>query len=144
MPKPRVDIPDDATSMYTATIPVRWGDMDAFQHVNNIRFIQYFEQTRVEWLNRIPDTGWMGGAAGPVVAHTACAYKRPVTHPATVRIELLSDVPGRSSIQTYYRVTTASAPDTVVARGSASIVWISFETGRPVELPAPVRDVLPG
>ena len=139
----RFAIPDTAVPMYTAALPVRWGDMDAFQHVNNIRFLQYFEQTRIEWLEQLPNANPMGGAQGPVVAHTQCAYKSPLTYPATVQVALLSTVPGRSSIETFYRVTTKGAPDTVVALGSARIVWIRFDTGRPVALPDAVRAALP-
>ncbi len=142
MPRPRIAIPDDAAVMHTATLPVRWGDMDAFRHVNNTKFFQYFEQTRVEWLRTLPGAS-MEGKTGPVVAHTACAYKQPLRHPATVRVALLSTAPGRSSIETYYRITTEAAPDSVVARGSASIVWIDFATGRPVELPDAMREALP-
>lgn len=142
MPRPRIAIPDTAEVMYTATLPVRWGDMDAFRHVNNTKFFQYFEQTRVEWLRALPGA-FMQGDTGPVVAHTACAFKRPLTHPATVHVDLLSTAPGRSSIETYYRITTESAPNAVVARGAASIVWIDFETGRPVALPDAMREALP-
>lgn len=142
MPRPRIAIPDDAEVMYTAMIPVRWGDMDAFRHVNNTKFFQYFEQTRVEWMRALPGS-FMQGESGPVVAHTACAFKRPLMHPATVQVALSSTVPGRSSIETYYRITTESAPDEVVARGAASIVWIDFETGRPVALPDAMREALP-
>ncbi len=152
MPRTRIAIPDDAAVMHTAILPVRWGDMDAFRHVNNTKFFRYFEQTRVEWLRTLPGaskTGvcWSGGdpigEVGPVGAHTACAFKQPLRHPATVRVALLSTVPGRSSIETYYRITTEAAPDTVVARGSASIVWIDFATGRPVALPDAMREALP-
>ena len=142
MSRPHIDIPDDATVVHTAALAVRWGDMDAFQHINNTKFFRYFEQTRVEWLRTLPGMS-MRGETGPVVAHTACGFKRPLTHPATIHVALLSGMPGRSSIETYYRITTESAPDAVVARGSASIVWIDFQTGRPVELPAAMREALP-
>lgn len=142
MPRPRIAIPNDAAVMHTATLPVRWGDMDAFRHVNNTKFFQYFEQTRVEWLRTLPGAS-MEGETGPVVAHTSCAFKQPLQHPSTVRVALLSTAPGRSSIETYYRITTEAAPDTVVARGAASIVWIDFATGRPVALPDAMREALP-
>ena len=28
-------------------IPVAWGDMDAFQHVNNVAYFRYFESARI-------------------------------------------------------------------------------------------------
>ncbi len=34
-------------------IPVLWGDMDAFQHVNNVTYFRYFESARIAYFERI-------------------------------------------------------------------------------------------
>jgi acyl-CoA thioester hydrolase len=34
-------------------MPVRWGDMDAYGHVNNTVYFRYMEQVRVEWLEQM-------------------------------------------------------------------------------------------
>ena len=34
-----------------AKIPVRWGDMDSFQHVNNVSYFRYFESARIAYFN---------------------------------------------------------------------------------------------
>ena len=39
--------------MYTCLIPMRWGDMDAYRHVNNTVYFRYMEQARVEFLEQI-------------------------------------------------------------------------------------------
>ena len=36
----------------TVRIPVQWGEMDAYGHVNNTVFFRYFESARVEYLER--------------------------------------------------------------------------------------------
>ena len=28
--------------------PVRWGDIDAFQHVNNVAYLEYLQEARVD------------------------------------------------------------------------------------------------
>jgi acyl-CoA thioester hydrolase len=33
-------------------IPVAWGEMDAFQHVNNIVYLRYAESARIAYLER--------------------------------------------------------------------------------------------
>lgn len=33
--------------------PIAWGDMDAFQHVNNIMYFKYFESARISYFERI-------------------------------------------------------------------------------------------
>ena len=39
--------------IHTALIPIRWGDMDAYNHVNNTIYFRYMEQVRVEYLESI-------------------------------------------------------------------------------------------
>lgn len=35
---------------FTATVPVRWSDMDAFGHINHARMVTLMEEARIEWL----------------------------------------------------------------------------------------------
>jgi len=34
-------------------IPIAWGDMDAFQHVNNIMYFKYFESARISYFEKL-------------------------------------------------------------------------------------------
>ena len=36
-----------------AKVPVRWGDMDSFQHVNNVSYFRYFESARIQYFEAI-------------------------------------------------------------------------------------------
>ncbi|MFP4227405.1 MAG: acyl-CoA thioesterase [Salinivenus sp.] len=126
-------LPDAARHLHTARIPVRWGDMDAAGHVNNSRFFSYFEEARVEWLQATAKED-MFTDRGPVLAHASCDFERPVHHPATLRIEVYTEPPGRSSLHTHY-VARLDASGDVVATGEATIVWVDVESGRPVPLP---------
>ena len=36
--------------------PVIWGDMDSFQHVNNVIYFRYFETARIQYFEAL---GWM-------------------------------------------------------------------------------------
>ena len=40
-------------------IPVAWGDMDAFQHVNNVVYFRYFESARIAYLERLDVAGFI-------------------------------------------------------------------------------------
>ncbi|MHA2239162.1 MAG: acyl-CoA thioesterase, partial [Candidatus Hodarchaeales archaeon] len=37
----------------TVQIPVAWGDMDSFGHVNNTKFFKYFETARIKYFEEI-------------------------------------------------------------------------------------------
>lgn len=113
--------------------------MDALGHLNNATYFRFFEEARTQWL-RQHERVWTK-QQGPVVAHAACSFKRPVVYPATLVIKLSADEPRRSSIVTRYRVCTEAEPGVLVAVGEATIVWIDYGTGRPVSLPALFRQL---
>ena len=66
---------------------VIWGDMDAYQHVNNTVYFRYFETVRIAFFDRIGfeevknETG-----IGPILASTQCRFRLPLTYPDTVSI----------------------------------------------------------
>jgi len=33
---------------YLVDVPVRWSDMDAYGHVNNVQYLRFFEDARIE------------------------------------------------------------------------------------------------
>src|SRR5690349_7395279 len=72
------------------TVPVAWGDMDAFQHVNNTRFFRYFEDARIAYFERTGVTDLSAATAvagvGPIVAHISCRFKAPLTYPDEVQV----------------------------------------------------------
>ena len=123
--------------VFTTRLAMRWGDMDALGHLNNAVYLTYFEQARTDWLLALPDPHELWTPEqGPVVAHAAVTYKRPIVHPATVVVRLLCEAPRRSSVVFHYEVTTEAAPDVLCATGETTIVWVRYATGRPISLPA--------
>ena len=46
----RIEIPENKRFVHESTMEIRWGDMDAFQHVNNTLYFRYMEQSRIDWI----------------------------------------------------------------------------------------------
>jgi len=68
-------------------IPIAWGDMDAFQHVNNIMYFKYFESARISYFEKIKFLEVMENTGvGPILASTQCRYKLPLTYPDRVAV----------------------------------------------------------
>ena len=69
------------------TQAIAWGDMDSFQHVNNVVYFRYFENGRLEYIRRI---GWFDiqtrTGIGPILASTQARFRRPLTYPDTIHI----------------------------------------------------------
>jgi acyl-CoA thioester hydrolase len=68
---------------HTVHIPMRWSDMDAYQHINNVMFLDYFEMARVSLFFEHPTHDEKTGMRrGLVVASHDIRYKRSVVYDA--------------------------------------------------------------
>jgi acyl-CoA thioester hydrolase len=68
-------------------IPIAWGDMDAFQHVNNTVYLKHFESARISYFEKIDFIEVMNKTGiGPILASTQCRYKIPLTYPDHVTV----------------------------------------------------------
>ena len=66
-------------------MPVAWGEMDAYGHVNNTVYFRYFEQARIAYLERIGFTDEaLRGGVGPILASTHCRFRHPLRYPDRV------------------------------------------------------------
>ena len=61
---------------------VAWGEMDAFNHINNVIYFRYFETGRVEFFNKtnLWQT-YIDEQIRIVVGKLECNYVREITHP---------------------------------------------------------------
>ncbi|RXZ38898.1 acyl-CoA thioesterase [Oxalobacteraceae bacterium CAVE-383] len=129
--------------VYTAGIPIRWGDMDAFGHVNNTVYFRYMEQARICWFS--DSLGTLGeGGNGPVLINAGCTFLRQLRYPGTVDVHIFVGAIGRSSMETAYRLERSDEPGVVYAEGAAKIVWVSFADEKSMALPGHIRERLPG
>ncbi|MDH4585315.1 acyl-CoA thioesterase [Pseudomonas sp. BN415] len=126
------------TLLHVAHIPVRWGDMDSYGHVNNTLYIQYLEEARVAWFERL-GIAMNNVPQGPVVLQTLHTYLKPVVHPATVVIELHAGPVGNSSLVVEHRLSTLEDPSTLYGEGHCKLVWIDHATDRAVPVPDDLR-----
>ena len=100
-------------------IPVAWGEMDAFQHVNNIVYFRYFESARITYFERTGLIAYMEqNGIGPILASTQCKFKFPLTYPDTVRVGVRVGDLGEDRFTMYYRVVSraiSASPPRVTA-----------------------------
>ena len=126
--------------VHVSRIPIRWGDMDAYGHVNNAVYFRYMEQARIDLLEALGvpiDTR----VQGPVIVHAACTFLAPLNYPGEVEVRVFGGELGRSSIPTRYELRKVGE-ETLYAHGEAKIVWIDVTTGRSVPLPESLREAL--
>jgi acyl-CoA thioester hydrolase len=119
-------------------LDVRWGDMDAFNYVNNARFLGYLEEARLRWLQTLPGP-WLDENTAPVLAAAHLNYRRPIEWPCALMVELYAERVGSSSLSLGHRIVDAADPDTLFSDGNVVMVWIDRRSGKASPLPAAVR-----
>lgn len=124
-----------------ARIPsaVRWGDLDAFNHVNNAAYLVYIQEARLEWLAKV-EGPWFDESMMPVVASAHMNYRRQLGWPAAIVVEMATTRVGNSSVTIAHRIVDANDASCVYADGDVVLVWINPSTGRSVPLPEPIRN----
>ena len=123
-------------------LPVQWGEMDAYGHVNNAVLFRYFESARMAYFERCGFTGsYERDKIGAILHSTSCRFRRPLFCPDTALVGTrVSDV-GEDRVTMEYRVVSRAQNDTA-AEGTAIIVSYDYNHARKAPLPAAVREAI--
>lgn len=125
--------------VFRTKIVLRWSDLDAFDHVNNSRYLTFLEQARIECFESIGEA-WVTDDTAPVVASATLNFRYPIAYPADVFVELSTDRVGTSSVVINHRIVAANG--TLHCDGHVVAVWVDRHSGKPTELPNGVRRAL--
>lgn len=127
--------------LFETLVPVRWADQDMVGHVNNVIFLRYMEEARLQWFNSIElapgDT-----PERAVVVSIGASLLKSIIYPATLRVTVALAAVGNSSITISHRMYDAAAPDVLYAEGHAKVVWTNPATSKSVPLPVSVLHAL--
>ncbi|MBN8728568.1 MAG: acyl-CoA thioesterase [Xanthomonadales bacterium] len=129
--------------MARVPMKVRWGDLDAFNHVNNATFLVYAQEARLEWLAGIEGT-WFDDSMMPVVAAANVNFRRQLAWPARIVVELAATRLGNSSVTIAHRIVAEDDAGCLYADGKVVMVWIDPTSGRSVPLPESIRSACGG
>lgn len=130
--------PAASTDLIRVPLSVRWRDLDAFNHVNNSKYLSYLEEARLRWMLSVPGMGLDDNVA-PVVAASTLNYRRPIEWPGDVVIELFVERLGGSSLTIGHRIVDAKEGGVLYCDGNVVMVWIDRNSGRSAPLPESVR-----
>ena len=116
------------------TQPIHWGEMDAFNHLNNVVFYRYAESARIAYLQTL---GMFDGSMVTVLAQSSCQYLRPVVYPDTLLLGVRCQRLGTTSIVIEYSYYSC-AQQAVVA--SAEAVIVRLESDGKTKLPWTIEE----
>ena len=124
------------------SLPVLWGDMDAFQHVNNTACIRWFESSRIRLLEQTDLSGLMDvRGVAPILASVTCNYRRQLSYPDTVHIGSRVSRVGNTSL-TIEHAVVSEARDCVASDGQSVVVCFDYKTQRPTRVAGELRDAV--
>lgn len=120
-------------------IPIAWGEMDSFQHVNNVVYFRYFESARILYsqklgLHKLKDeTG-----IGPILGSTSCRYRLPLTYPDTVSVGTkIIDIAEDRFTMKY--VIVSHKHQKIAAEGDGVVVMYDYRAGKKTAIPEEIR-----
>jgi len=113
--------------------PVVWGEMDAYQHVNNTVFLRWFENARIAWLERVrfPEKE---SAFGPVLRSATVEYLHGISYPDTVTVRVRAREIRTTSASLEYQVISQRNPG-LAATGSTVVVLMDFQANEKIPIP---------
>jgi acyl-CoA thioester hydrolase len=120
-------------------IQVAWGEMDSFQHVNNIVYFRYFESARIAYFERLKLMEFMNETGiGPILASVQCKFKIPLTYPDTVSVGTrISKVEPDRFVMEYYVVSQQHQK--IAAEGEGIVVSFNYRENKKAPLPEEVK-----
>ena len=116
------------------TFTTRWADNDAYGHVNNTVYYEWFDSAVNAWMVEQGMLDIANGDPIALVVETRCTYAAPLEFPEPVEVGLSVAELGRSSIR--YRIGVfGEGSASAAAEGDFVHVVVDRKTRRPVEIP---------
>jgi acyl-CoA thioester hydrolase len=117
-------------------IEVRYGDLDPQGHVNNAKYLTYFEQTRVAYLIHLGlfNKGQSFLNVGIILAEARVTYLSPVGFSTPIRVGARTTRLGNKSIEMVYSLQD-STTSLELATGSAVLVTYDYHAQKTIPIP---------
>lgn len=112
----------------TTAVQVRFGDLDALGHVNNVQFFRFMETARVRYIDDV-----RGSLGRVLVARSECDHRAEIgADVRTVDVTVSAEKVGRTSIVLLHELSVEGRP---VATGRVVLVKVDAD-----HRPVPVSD----
>ncbi len=123
------------------TIPTRWSDNDQYGHVNNAKYLTFFELVIMRYLEVDSELDFSNHGVRCFSVENMCRYIAQIKFPDTLEAGLRVGKLGNSSVRYEVGLFIAGEED-VRATGYFTDVFVDENTEKPVTIPQPIRNVL--
>jgi len=122
-------------------VPLRWGDMDAMAHLNNVMYFRLMEEARIRWFQQF-GFSTLPTSEAPILAHAACDFVKAMTYPGVAVVRQSVTRVGRSSVDMTLAIEKKDESGMIYATGRTVIVWYDYTEGRSKPWPEAIRKAI--
>ncbi len=115
-----------------------WSEMDLFGHINNVAYFKYVQASRVNyWETSGINTYFETQRIGPILASTACQFRKPLFYPGNIVVEASIHFIKNSSFGIHHRILNDAGE--LAAEAQDVIVFFDFNRHEKVTFPEELR-----
>ena len=120
-------------------IPVAWGEMDAFGHLNHTTYFRYMETARIHYFEKLDLPDFLGrNPVGPILGAISCRFRAPLTYPDRVTVGVkVTDIGEDRFIMAY--AIFSHRLETLASEGESTIVCFDYGAKRRAAVPDHLR-----
>lgn len=134
--------PELADFPAVAKVPVQWGDMDSFQHVNNIVYLRWLETSRVRYLEVAGLNSILAQTnCGPILVSVHCNYRKQLRYPDEVLIGARMMKLGGTSMKVEHIIYSVGQ-QAVSADGESVVVYFDYGNQKAIMIPDAIRELI--
>lgn len=120
-------------------LPVAWGEMDAFGHVNNTVYFRYIESGRTAYFDRLQLLEHMRETGvGPILGSVSCRFRLALSYPDTVSVGTRISEAGEDRFTMESRIISQQHKR-LAAEAQSVIVMLDYRHHKKAALPAEIR-----
>ncbi len=122
--------------VFHTRLKVRWNELDANGHVNNMYYQSYFDQARIEAFEQagLSIAALRERGIGPVIFKAELDYKRELKHPDSITISTWVEEHRRSRGVLAQQIESDRTGE-IVCRARFHGVFMDLAAGRPLPFP---------
>ncbi len=122
--------------MFSVNVPIRFSDIDAFGHVNNARYLSFFEEARIQFFDHhLSDNDWK--KTGIILANAKVDFIIPILRRDNIIVNVWCSRVGTKSFDLSYEVIKNNDEQPVLcAHGLTTVVAFDYKTEETIVIPS--------
>ncbi len=129
----------DSDYKLSLELRIDWGDLDMYEHVNNVSYMQYLQSGRVNfWEASGIHEFYRNSNQGTMLVSTKCDFKKSLVYPGKAIVKTKLDFIGNKSFGLKHIILNENGD--ICAEGTDVVVCFDFEKNETFRVPDWMRD----